>query len=266
MKLSSIILLCIFFFLPGTNAQTVIQKEYFPDGKIKSEISYSDSLRDGEAKFYYENGKLQEERNYLNGRVEGTVKQYYNNGNLKELFTLIDGKRDGPVSLFDTNGVYQMDITFTEGRQDIVEIEAEPETIFKTDSIFAAKIDDLKRKSTKTQLPPDFTQEVRKDDPVFFTNPDKIAKPIGGMGVIYKKLIYPEIARANKVKGIVEIIAFIDEVGMVQDTKVLKGIGYGCDESAQTAVKYTRFEPGELNGNPVKSQLKISVEFKNYNE
>ena len=266
MKLFSIILLFTFCSFTGINAQAVVQNDYYLDGKIKSEISYSDSLRDGIAKFYHENGNLKEERNYINGRVEGTIKQYYYNGKLKEIFTLIDGKREGPVSQFDSNGVYLKDITFTDGTQNADEGNTETETKITTDSIFAAKIEDLKKKSTKTPLPPDFTQAVRKDDPVFFITLDKIPKPIGGMAVIYKKLVYPEEARANKIKGTVEIIAFIDEVGMVQDTKVLKRIGYGCDESAQTAIKYTRFEPGELNGNPVKSQLKISVEFKSYNE
>lgn len=265
MKFFLFIILIVVGYVVITKAQEIVHKDYYPDGIIKSEITFSDTLRDGIAKFYYENGNLKEERNYINGRVDGTVKQYYNNGKLHQIFSLINGKKEGPVSLFDSNGVYLKDITFTEGRQNIVDIETDVVSRVKTDSIFAAKIEDLKSKTTKTPLPPDFTQEVRKDDPAYFTTLDKMPKPIGGMAVIYKKLVYPEIARSNNIKGMVDVVAFIDENGMVQDTRVLSGIGHGCDESAQTAIKYTRFEPGVLNGNPVKSQLKISLEFKSYN-
>ena len=224
---------------------------------------YSDSLRDGEAKYYYENGNPEEVRTYVNGRVEGTVKAFYKNGKTKEIFTITDGRRDGPTIYYDSLGNYLRDIVYTDGKLNVASLWSENED--KGDSLFAAKIEGLKRSSTKAAVPPDLTGENLKNDPVYFTKPDVPARPLGGMAAIYKKLVYPEQARENNIQGVVDVIAFLDEMGNVTDMKIEKGLGYGCDEAAETAIKYTKFAPGKLNGEPVKSQLKISLEFKSYN-
>lgn len=263
MKLYYLILLSFVLYCAVVNAQEIVNKSFYPNGKLKSEITYSDSLRDGTAKFYYENGNPKEERMYVNGRVEGTVKTYYENGKVKEIFTITDGRRDGPASLFDSTGAYLKDIVYTEGKLNIA--EPRPVNDENGDSLFAAKIEKLKRSSTKAAVPPNFTEEHRQNDPVYFTRPDVPPKPVGGISEIYQKLVYPDSARSNNIQGTVDVIAFIDEKGNVVDTRVENGLGYGCDESAKTAVKYTKFEPGKLKGEAVKSQLKISLEFKPYN-
>lgn len=263
MKYTLLILFFSIFCLSTLFAQEVVKKSFYPNGKLKSEIAYSDSLRDGEAKFYYENGKLKEIRTYVNGRVEGTVRTYHENGKIKEIFTITDGRRDGPTSFYDSTGTYIKDVEYTDGKLYIP--GPRPETEDRGDSLFSARIEQLKRSSSKAAVPPDLAAEQSKNDPVYFTKPDVPAKPIGGMAVIYKKLVYPEQARDNNIEGVVDVIAFIDENGNVVDSKIEKGLGYGCDESAVTAIKYTKFEPGKLNGMNVKSQLKISLEFKSYN-
>ena len=262
MNMIIVIILLSGLFL-NTNAQNNVKKEYYPNGKLKSEIGFSDSLRDGEAKFYYENGNLKEERNYVNGRVEGIVKLYRENGKLSELFTITDGKREGPASLFDSTGNYVKDINFAGGIQSVA--EGKQEAVEKKDSSFIARIEQLKHSSAEPAIPPQLSGEQRKDDPAFFISLDVPPKPIGGMAVIYKKLVYPQEAREDNIEGTVEVLALIDEEGNVVDTKVIKGLGHGCDESAQTAIRYTKFAPGFIKGNPVKSQLKISIEFKSYN-
>jgi TonB family protein len=244
------------------NAQEITKKTYYQNGKLKSKIAYSDSVRDGEANFYYSNGNLQEVRTYVNGRVEGTVKTHYKNGKVKEIFTITDGRRDGPTSFFDSTGTYLKDIVYTDGKMNIVE----PITVHEEngDSLFAAKIEKLKRSSTKAAVPPNFSNEHFKNDPVYFTKPDVPAKPMGGMASIYKKLVYPDSARENNIQGIVDVITFIDEKGNVVSTKIDTGLGYGCDEAAESAIKYTKFKPAKFKGDSVKSQLKISLEFKSY--
>lgn len=253
------IVIILFYILPG-KAQEVVKKTYYPDGKLKSEIAYSDSLRNGEAKFYFENGNPREVRTYVNGRVEGTVRTYYKNGKVREIFTITDGRRDGPTSFYDSTGTYLKDIVYNEGKLNVT--APVPEAEDNGDSLFAAKIEKLKRSSVKVAVPPDLTNENLKNDPVYFTRPDVPAKPVGGIAAIYDKLVYPDGARENNIQGTVDVVAFIDEKGNVVDTKIENGLGYGCDEAAKTAVKYTRFVPGKLNDEPVKSQLKISLEFK----
>ena len=58
------------------------------------------------------------------------------------------------------------------------------------------------------------------------------------------------------------IQAFIDEKGNVVHTKILNGIGGGCDKMAMDAVTRTKFNPGQQNGKPVKVQVTIPIVFK----
>ena len=48
---------------------------------------------------------------------------------------------------------------------------------------------------------------------------------------------YPEEARKNKIEGKVIIQFIINADGTPSDFKVIKGIGYGCDEGAVEAFK-----------------------------
>ncbi len=45
-------------------------------------------------------------------------------------------------------------------------------------------------------------------------------------------------------------------------TEILKGIGGGCDEAAEYAVKHTKFSPGKQRGKPVKVKVMVPVVFK----
>jgi TonB family protein len=72
---------------------------------------------------------------------------------------------------------------------------------------------------------------------------------------------YTEIAKAVRKEGIVIVQAVIDRNGEVRDVKVLKGLGFGLDESATDAVKKWKFKPGTLNGKPVDVIFTLTVRF-----
>ena len=259
MKQSVIILALFFLPTPYLSAQNYVVKSYYPSGKLQSEISFTDSLRDGLAKFYYENGNLKEERNYQNGRVEGTVKLYHRNGNLSEVFSIIDGTRVGPTSLYDSTGNYIRDISYTSGKQEVQNSYLESSE--KLDSSFEYMSHKIGNSGTGRAGPP--TSMVKQsNDPAYFVKLDVEPSPVGGMADIYSKLVYPEEALKNNIHGLVEVLTFIDENGNVVDMAVIKGLGYGCDEAAKNAIRYTKFHPGFIKGAPVKSQLKISIQFK----
>ena len=83
---------------------------------------------------------------------------------------------------------------------------------------------------------------------------------------IYQPLpIYTEEARKARAEGIVMIQAVIRRDGSVDSFKVLRGLGYGLDESAiNTIATKWRFKPGTLNGTPVDVQANIEVSFRLY--
>jgi TonB family protein len=56
--------------------------------------------------------------------------------------------------------------------------------------------------------------------------------------------------------------AIVDESGNVVESKVLKGIGHGCDEAAVAAVKSVKFNPAVKDGKKVKAEVTIPLSFK----
>lgn len=87
-------------------------------------------------------------------------------------------------------------------------------------------------------------------------------EPVGGLGSIYKKIVYPSIAKSAGLEGKVYVLIFIDEKGDVDDVKVVKGIGGGCEEAAISAIKTVKFTPGKNGGVPVKVKLSLPISFK----
>ena len=86
--------------------------------------------------------------------------------------------------------------------------------------------------------------------------------PVGGLPAIYKKITYPKMAQQAGVEGKVYLIAFINKNGSVDDVKVIKNLGAGCDEAAIKAVKASEFTPGMSEGNPVNVKLSLQIQFK----
>ncbi len=91
---------------------------------------------------------------------------------------------------------------------------------------------------------------------------EKPAAPIGGLEGIMRKASYPDLAIKTKTEGKVYVLVLINESGDVDDVKIVKGIGGGCDEETVRAVKKTKFTPGQNKGANVKSKLALAVQFK----
>ena len=105
---------------------------------------------------------------------------------------------------------------------------------------------------------------------IFSSGKDELYKPFaqvmpepeGGIEAIYSKIKYPETAQKAGVQGKVYLLIYINENGGVDDVKVLKGLGAGCDEAAIQAIKETKFSPGKDNGVAIKVKLSLPITFK----
>lgn len=91
---------------------------------------------------------------------------------------------------------------------------------------------------------------------------EQMPEPIGGLPAIYKQIEYPEIAKKAGVEGKVYVLAFINEAGGVDDVKVIKGIGAGCDEAAVEAIRNAKFTAGKTAGVAAKVKLSLQIQFK----
>lgn len=77
--------------------------------------------------------------------------------------------------------------------------------------------------------------------------------------------LYTEEARKARIEGIVLLQAIIRKDGSVDSFRVIRGLGYGLDESAiNTIATKWRFKPGMISGQPVDVQANIEVTFRLY--
>ena len=86
----------------------------------------------------------------------------------------------------------------------------------------------------------------------------------GLMRYVKQNISYPSVAREIGVEGIVYVSFVVNESGNVESAKVMKGIGYGCDEEVIRVVsKMPRWKKvGRNAGHPVKVRFNIPVAFK----
>ncbi len=90
-------------------------------------------------------------------------------------------------------------------------------------------------------------------------------QPVGGVigrpeKVVDVAPVYPAIARAAGIEGIVIIETVIDETGAVRDARVLRSVPL-LDEAALAAVRQWRFTPTTLNGAPIPVLMTVTVRF-----
>jgi len=99
-------------------------------------------------------------------------------------------------------------------------------------------------------------------DDAYVTIAQVLPQPIGGMEAINKRINYPALARKAGITGKVYVLAYINENGSVDNAKIVKGIGAGCDEEVANAVKTAKFTPGKNDGVPIKMKLVLAFTFK----
>lgn len=109
--------------------------------------------------------------------------------------------------------------------------------------------------------PPDEDEIVKNYNP---------ARPIYGQKAfnqhVKENLIYPEAAAAENIKGRVLVEFTVTAEGDLKDIKVLKGLGYGCDEEAirlvKTGPRWQARRTGIDRSTPVDSRVKVRIRFK----
>lgn len=103
--------------------------------------------------------------------------------------------------------------------------------------------------------------EPPQEDP-YAAFAEVMPSPIGGLEAVIKRIVYPEIAKKAGLSGKLYLLIYVDEKGQVDDVKVIKGLGGGCDEAAVKAVKESKFTPGKNSEVPLKVKLSLPITFK----
>ncbi|HEY9048082.1 MAG TPA: TonB family protein [Ohtaekwangia sp.] len=95
----------------------------------------------------------------------------------------------------------------------------------------------------------------------------EFAAPKGGRAA-YKKYLetsmrYPEEALQNEIEGKVTIQFTVETSGQITDFKVLKGLGYGCDEEVIRLIRNgPKWAPTKRDDEAVKDRVKVRLRFR----
>ncbi|MEZ4919166.1 MAG: energy transducer TonB [Saprospiraceae bacterium] len=96
----------------------------------------------------------------------------------------------------------------------------------------------------------------------FLHQPEYPGGPKAMTEFIYKNLRYPKAALAEGVEGLVVGEVGINHKGEVTEVRLLKRLGFGCDEEAIRVLKKLKFTVERNRGVQVLFHKKIRVQFK----
>ncbi|GAB4035911.1 TonB family protein [Spirosoma gilvum] len=99
-----------------------------------------------------------------------------------------------------------------------------------------------------------------------FTVVEQVPEFPGGMQALgqylARNLRYPKEAQQNRIQGRVFVQFVVSQQGDIQNLRVLKGIGGGCDEEAVRVVsQMPKWNPGKQNGEAVAVQYNLPIQF-----
>jgi protein TonB len=108
--------------------------------------------------------------------------------------------------------------------------------------------------------------EVSDDGAGVVLNPDMAPSFPGGSDAmdvyITKKKIYPLVAFQNEIKGTVMVKFVVERDGKIGGIKVVRGLGYGCDESAIDLIRgMPKWIPGKKGGAGVRCAVTLPISF-----
>ena len=75
------------------------------------------------------------------------------------------------------------------------------------------------------------------------------------------ELDYPLNAKRSRIEGTVIIEADIDNLGVLQGTKIIKSAGFGFDEAAASMLENSTFSPAVMDGRQVGVRMRFTIKF-----
>lgn len=79
---------------------------------------------------------------------------------------------------------------------------------------------------------------------------------------LHTQINYPQEASDHNIEGTVYLSVTVEKDGTLTGPKILRGIGYGCDEEAIRLINLMpKWSPGKQRGIPVRVQINLPVLF-----
>ena len=102
---------------PANSSDIQVFKEYYPDGKIKSETEAKGKLRHGTSKDYRKDGTLENLITYENNKKHGLAANYYPDGiTIKTELNYVNGYKQGEATWYYPDGSVYRKTPYENGR------------------------------------------------------------------------------------------------------------------------------------------------------
>ena len=120
---------------------------------------------------------------------------------------------------------------------------------------FAVRVGNTLMKEPEKELTP--AEDVKAyRAPVALHKVDRMPKRVGEC-----EAAYPPDAKSMGIEGSVKLKLEIDPEGRVASVRVVKGLGYGLDEAAVSALRKCRFSPAISGGQPAATEITYTYRF-----
>ncbi len=90
---------------------------------------------------------------------------------------------------------------------------------------------------------------------------DRCPRPEDDLETIYSRFQIPTVAKGLKLRGMIIFEGFVDKFGTLTQTKIIEGIGYGCDQLVENALKQSKFTPATKKGEAIDAKIILSFPF-----
>ncbi|HLG36239.1 MAG TPA: toxin-antitoxin system YwqK family antitoxin [Bacteroidia bacterium] len=95
-----------------------VWKEFFEDGKVKSEGSYKEGKREGLWSFFYNNQQTEQAGEYVKGKPSGEWKKFFADGKLQRNEFYENGKENGIMTEYSSDSIIIAQGNYVEGKKD----------------------------------------------------------------------------------------------------------------------------------------------------
>jgi len=117
MRYRNIFLVLIFSLLLCVSCRYV-ERNYYLDGNLESELPYKRGKLNGTAVWYYQHGKKSLEITYKNGLKEGEMMRFFRNGKIESIENYTNDTLNGISLRYEEDGILISELFYKNGKKD----------------------------------------------------------------------------------------------------------------------------------------------------
>jgi len=105
------------YYDENDNPYTGIYKEYYADGTVRTEMTLTNGMKNGQVKINFPDGRIHEIRSYRFNRMDGKWETWSKKGIKIAEAHYLNGHKHGKWLIRDDNGVLRYDMSYHHGRK-----------------------------------------------------------------------------------------------------------------------------------------------------